>query len=89
MNTVISFLISIIFSLNIYPTCAVVTDVNYDTGVVTFETATHIEYKVEDAAEDQCVGDLFALIMWENNTPWTIEDDVVIFGYYSSFTIAE
>ena len=89
MNSIVSFLLSIILSLNIYPTCAVVRDVNHTTGTVTFETATGFQYVVEDAAEDQSVGDLFALIMWDNDTPWTIEDDVPIFGHYSSVTIAE
>lgn len=87
MNAIISMILSVILSLNVYPMCLVVTELDYENEQVVFENSTGFEYRNDDGIEDQAVGDLFAAIMWNNNTPWTIEDDVIIFAHYSSFSV--
>ena len=71
----------------IYPTAAVVTAVDYETGIVTVEKSTGFVYTFE-GVEDLVVGDVMALVMYSNGTP-TIEDDVIISARYSGYVIGD
>ena len=67
----------------IYPTTAVVTDINYDTDIVTVINATGFVYTFE-GVEDLIEGDVMSLIMFNNGTQ-TIGDDEVVSARYSGF----
>ena len=66
----------------LYPTAAVITDVT--DNIVTIETAGGIAYQYEGAGDDM-EGDIVALIMYNNGTPHSILDDVIISHRYSGF----
>ena len=71
-----SIVVSIISANLIYPMTAMVTDVNYDTNIVTIETVSGVEWQFE-GCEDWDVGDLAECIMWSNDTK-IIYDDVCL-----------
>lgn len=87
MNTIIAILISILLNFGLYPSTMVVTDLDYENDQVIFQTATGFEYRNYDGIEDQEIGDLFGMIMWDNNTPEDISDDIIIWGHYSGFNV--
>lgn len=70
----------------IYPTAAVITQVDYETDTVTVVNATGFVYEFE-GVEDLAEGDMMALVMYSNGTPYTIEDDVVISARYAGYII--
>ncbi len=45
MNAIISMILSVILSLNIYPMCLVVTELDYENEQVIFENSTGFEYR--------------------------------------------
>lgn len=71
----------------IYPATAIVTDIDYDTDIVTVQRASGFTYEFE-GVEDTMVGDVMSLLMYNNGTGFDITDDVVISARYSGF-IAE
>ena len=75
-----SIVVSIISANLIYPMTAMVTDVNYDTNIVTIETVSGVEWQFE-GCEDWDVGDLAECIMWSNDTK-IIYDDVILCQRY-------
>ena len=75
-----SIVVSIISTNLIYPMTAMVTDVNYDTNIVTIETVSGVEWQFE-GCEDWDVGDLAECIMWSNETE-IIYDDVILCQRY-------
>lgn len=68
----------------LYPTAAVVTDITND--VVTVETSTGFLYQYE-GADDDMVGDMVAMIMYNAGTPETILDDIIISHRYTGFWV--
>lgn len=66
----------------LYPTAAVVTDITDD--VVTVETSTGFLYQYT-GGDDDMVGDMVAMIMYNNGTPETILDDIIISHRYTGF----
>lgn len=72
----------------IYPATMVITAVDYETDIVTVENATGFIYEFE-GVEDLVPGDVMSLVMYNNNTWWTIEDDWVISARYSGFISSE
>lgn len=87
MSSILSALLSIILSLNIYPTVLVVSDLDYENGICVFENSNGIQYRPVDSLECQEVGDVFGAIMWDNNTPADNTDDLIIFACPSKFQI--
>jgi len=69
----------------IYPAVGVVTRINYETDIVTVQRANGHVYEFE-GVEDLLEGDVMALLMFNNFTGNTIEDDEVISARYSGFT---
>lgn len=73
-------------TVNQYALTACVAEVNRAEDYVTYET--HTGYLFEwNGAEDQEVGEIYALLMSDNGTPETIEDDVIISARYSGWCI--
>lgn len=68
----------------IYPAAMQITDI--EDGVKHMQRASGFEYEYE-AAEDDFVGDIEACIMFNNGTPETIEDDIVITCRYSGYWV--
>lgn len=68
----------------IYPATAIVTQVDYETDIVTVQKATGFTYEFE-GVEDLQVGDVMSLLMFNNGTGDTIVDDIVISARYSGF----
>lgn len=87
MNSILSALLSLILSLNIYPTVLVVSDLDFENGICQFENSIGVQYRPEDSLECQEIGDVFGAIMWDNNTPADITDDLIVFACPSKFRI--
>lgn len=68
----------------IYPSTMVITDIDYATDTVVVENATGFVYTFE-GVEDLLPGDFMSVIMYNNGTPWTIEDDQVVSARYSGY----
>ena len=68
----------------IYPSTMVITHVDYFTDTVIVENATGFQYHFE-GVEDLIPGDVVSVVMYNNGTPWTIEDDQVVSARYSGF----
>lgn len=68
----------------IYPNTMVITYIDYPTDTVVCETASGFVYAFE-GVEDLIPGDYVSVIMYNNGTPWTIEDDWVISARYSGY----
>lgn len=68
----------------IHPATAIVTQVDYETDIVTVQNATGFTYEFE-GVEDLVVGDVMSLLMYNNGTGDTIADDIVISARYSGF----
>ena len=68
----------------IYPSTMVITHVDYFTDTVIVETSAGFRYDFQ-GVEDLIPGDVVSLIMYNNGTPWTIEDDQVVSARYSGF----
>lgn len=71
----------------IYPSTMVITDIDYTTDMVVVENANGFIYAFE-GVEDLVPGDVVSVVMYNNGTPWSIEDDEVVSARYSGF-IAE
>ena len=65
---------------------AMVTGLDYDRDVVTVETKTGFVFRF-DGCEDYAEGDIVAMLMWDNSTPETIEDDLILYVNYSGFYV--
>ena len=72
----------------IYPAVGIVTKVDYDADVVTVRKATGAEYEFE-GVEDLLEGDVMALLMYNNLTPTTNADDIVLSARYGGFVADE
>lgn len=72
----------------IYPSTMVITHVDYFTDTVVIENATGFRYHFE-GVEDLVPGDVVSVVMYNNGTPWNIEDDEVISARYSGFVIED
>lgn len=72
----------------IYPAVGVVTAVDYETDTVTVEKANGHAYEFY-GVEDLMPGDVMALLMYSNGTPYTQEDDAVISARYGGYVIEE
>lgn len=79
----LSLLAALISGGVIYPQTMEVVAVEQE--LVTFETATGHQYQLFDA-EDWMVGDLAAVIMYNNQTPEDVTDDYFIGARYSGFS---
>lgn len=69
-----------------YPLTAVVVDLDYDEDVLILEDGAELVWEFE-GIEDFEIGDIVSLLMWDNNTPDSIYDDVILLVYYSGFSI--
>lgn len=72
----------------IYPAVGIVTKVDYETDMVTVQKATGVEYQFE-GVEDLLEGDVMALLMYNNLTPETNADDVVLSARYGGYIADE
>lgn len=72
----------------IYPSTMVITHVDYFTDTVIVENATGFQYHFE-GVEDLIPGDVVSVVMYNNGTPWSIEDDEVVSARYSGFVIED
>ena len=68
----------------IYPSTMVITEIDCTTDTVVVENANGFIYAFE-GVEDLMPGDFMSIIMYNNGTPWTIEDDWVISARYSGY----
>lgn len=68
----------------IYPSTMIVTHVDCFTDSVVVENSTGFVYSYF-GVEDIIPGDVVSVVMYNNGTPWTIEDDQVISARYSGF----
>lgn len=68
----------------IYSTTTMVTNVDYDTDIVTIQTFSGIEYQFE-GCEDWYEGDICTVTMYDNGTPDTIYDDEILQTRYSGW----
>lgn len=68
----------------IYPSTMVITHVDYFTDTVIVETSVGFRYDFQ-GVEDLIPGDVVSVVMYNNGTPWTIEDDQVVSARYSGF----
>ena len=69
-----------------YPLTAVVVDLDYNEDVLVLEDGAELVWEFE-GIEDFEIGDIVSLLMWDNNTPDSIYDDVILLVYYSGFSI--
>jgi len=68
----------------IYPSTMVITEIDYATDTVVVENANGFIYAFE-GVEDLMPGDYMSVIMYNNGTPWSTEDDCVISARYSGW----
>lgn len=87
MNSILSMLLTFILSFNIYPTVLVVSELDYENEVCVFKNSIEVEYRQPNTLECQKIGDVFGAIMWDNNTPADIRDDIIVFACPSNFKI--
>lgn len=66
-----------------YPLCGIVVDVNYSDDCITIEDFNGNLW-VWEGAEDWCVNDIAAMIMYDNGTEH-IYDDVIISITYNGY----
>ena len=69
-----------------YPLTAVVVDLDYNEDILVLEDGAELVWEFE-GIEDFEIGDIVSLLMWDNNTPDSIYDDVILLVYYSGFSI--
>ena len=67
---------------HIYPRTGIVTEVNYEADTVTFTDCAGLSW-VLDSSEDWGEGDLASCVMYDNGTPNTIFDDVILMARYA------
>ena len=67
----------------IYPQTGIITNVNYENNVVTFQTFSGIEYQFSEC-DDYMVNDIISCIMFTNYTE-NITDDIIITYKYSGY----
>ncbi len=72
-------------SNTIYPTTAVITDINEQNDIVTMSTASGLVYQFE-GIEDYYTGDLVACLMFDNGTPDNVRDDIILSHRYTGTT---
>jgi hypothetical protein len=72
----------------LYSWCGIITVMDYKNDLVTVETANGLQYTFY-GCEDYFGGDLVDLLMWDNGTPETVLDDLVIDANYSGFVAEE
>lgn len=69
-----------------YALTVCVAEINWTEDFVVYET--HNGHRFEwGGVEDQETGEIYALMMDDNGTPETIEDDVIISARYSGWSI--
>ena len=73
-------LLSLVLLLGLYPTSGVVTEVNYDTDLVTVELQSGHLYQFY-GAEDWVEGDIAAMIMNDLGTPEVYDDEIISVRY--------
>lgn len=86
MKTIIAILIAILTATNgkegsIYPDAGVITDIT--NNVVTYQTANGNLFSF-DGAEDYLVGDIVAVMLYDNATE-TVTDDIIISVRYAGY----
>ena len=81
----ISFLLSIILTIGIYPAAGEVVGTDVETDTVYVETTDGNVWDFEaDGVEDWLIGDKCALIFYNNETA-EIEDDMIVMSRYIGF----
>ncbi|MCM1269435.1 MAG: hypothetical protein NC247_02250 [Ruminococcus flavefaciens] len=68
----------------IYATTTMVTDVDYDTDIVTVSTMSGIEYQFK-GCEDWYERDFCTAMMWDNGTPDSVYDDEILQTRYTGY----
>lgn len=69
-----------------YPSAGYVVDIDIDRDTVTFEDADGYLWEI-DGVEEWEPGDLAALLMHDNGTPDSVEDDVILSAVQSGFSL--
>ena len=83
MQSIIAFIMAVISAIGLYPRTGYITEIADGKCVV--EDSVGIEWEFETDADDWLVGDGIAMIVYDNETPDTIYDDVVVASRYSGF----
>ena len=73
-------LLSLVLLLGLYPTSGIVTEVNYDTDLVTVEVRNGNMFQFY-GAEDWVEGDIAAMIMNDLGTPEVYDDEIISVRY--------
>lgn len=73
---------------DLYARSGAVISVGYSADVVTVEDSVGFRWEF-NGCEDWIVGDVADLLMWDNNSPESILDDVVLDARYSGYNIAD
>lgn len=69
-----------------YPRGAVITALDYETDTVTVNDGAGFEWQFE-GCEDWSVGDLVSMMMYDNGTPKSIFDDVIVLAFWSGWSL--
>jgi len=88
METIISFIMAFIAAFGLYPRTGYIVELEpqpEDMYKITIEDATGNLWVYDTDADDYTVGDGVAMIMYNNDTPESIYDDVIISARYSGF----
>ena len=79
----LSLILALVSALGLYPRGGIVVDVDREADRVTIEDGAGLLWDL-DGAEDWCIGDGAALLMWDNGTPESIYDDAIVSARYSA-----
>ena len=69
----------------IYPDAMQVVEINEQRDLVTLETSTGLLYEFYGVTEEWTVGDVAAVLMYNNGTPKTALDDAILRAVNSGF----
>ena len=77
LGILLALLLRIISIGAIYPLGGTVVEVETETNLVIFETAGGNQFAFEET-DDWCIGDRVATIMYDNETPYDVRDDIIL-----------
>lgn len=83
MKSIIAWIVALIAAVGLCPITAKVTNLDYESDVVTVQMANGHIYEFY-GCEDYCEGDYVSAIVWRNGTD-VVTDDVIVAVHYSGY----
>ena len=68
-----------------YPRLAIFTKLDYELDIVTVTDAAGFDWQF-DCCDDWVMGDYVTMMMYDSETPYEIEDDVIVLAFWGGWT---